>query len=157
MNINSYSIIDKRKQLGWTIKALAEKTNINYSTILRIEQGVIAGMDDYIFLIEATLNKALDLPFKKWSYKYDRCEKCGTTQTKHVSRGLCKNCYDRDIEKRHKDENRIRKHGESSSILTKEYLINNYTYQKKSLSDIAKDANCSRQYVYKKVLLHNLE
>jgi transcriptional regulator with XRE-family HTH domain len=156
MNNNSYSIIEKRKQLGWTIKALAEKTNINYSTLLRIEQGVSAGMDDYIFLIESTLNKALDLPYKKWSYKYDRCEKCGTIQTKHVSRGLCKNCYDRDIEKRHKNVNRIRTHGESSSILTKEYLINNYTYQKKSLSDIAKEANCSRQYVYKVMLSHNI-
>lgn len=35
---------------------------------------------------------------------------------------LCKNCYDQDIEKRHKDVDRIRNRGGSSSVLTKEYL-----------------------------------
>ena len=137
MNKESGSIKDKRKQLGWTIKALAEKTNVNYSTLLMIEKGVIAGMDDYISLIEVTLNKALDLPYKKWSKKYDRCEKCGTTETKHVSRGLCKNCYYRDIEKRHKDNNRIQTYGGSSAILTKEYLEENCIKDTKSLGEIA--------------------
>ena len=151
MNQNMSTIKEKRTQLGWTLKVLAEKTNISYSTLLRIEKGDITGMDDYISLIEVTLNKALDLPYKKWSYKYDRCEKCGTTQTKHISRGLCKNCYDKDIEKRHKDGNRIRNHGGSSAILTKEYLEENYIKDTKSLGEIAKDTNCSRQYVYKKM------
>ena len=149
MNKDLYSIKDKRKQLGWTIKALAEKTNINYTTILGIEKGATLGMEDYISLIDVTLNKALELPYKKWSKKYDRCEKCGTTETKHVSRGLCKNCYDRDIEKRHKDKDRIGKYGESSSILTKEYIEENYINSEKSLGEIAKESSCSRQYVYK--------
>jgi transcriptional regulator with XRE-family HTH domain len=156
MNKDLYSTKDKRKQLGWTIKVLAEKTNINYSTLLEIEEGVIVGMDDYISFIEVTLNKALDLPYKKWSKKYDRCEKCGTTETKHVGRGLCKHCYNRDIEKRHIDGNRIRKHGESSAILTKEYLEENYIKYTKSLGEIARETNCSRQYVHKKLRSYNI-
>ena len=157
MNKYLYSTKEKREQLGWTLKDLAEKTNISYGTLMRIENGITAGMDDYIDWIEITLNKALKIPYKKWSYKYDRCEKCGTTQTEHVSRGLCKYCYNRDIAKRHKDENRIRKYGGSSSILTKEYLLENYVRNKKSLGEIARESNCSREYVYKKMKSYGIE
>jgi transcriptional regulator with XRE-family HTH domain len=151
MTQNIVSIIEKRKQLGWTLNVLAEKTNIAYSTLRRIEDGITTGMDDYIDWIEITLNKALNIPYKKWSQKYERCIKCGTTQTKHVSRGLCKNCYEKDIEKRHKVEDRIRNYGGSSSILTIEYLLENYVKYEKSLGEIARETNCSRQYVYKRM------
>ena len=93
---------------------------------------------------------------RRWSYKFDRCEKCGTNEIEHTARGLCKNCYDRDIDKRHKDENRIVRRGEASSLLTAEYLLENYFVKKKSLGDIAKESNCSRQYVYKKMKAYGI-
>ena len=150
------SIKEKREKLKWTMKVLSQKTNMPYGTLLRIENGVTIGMEDYISLIEVTLNKALNLPYKRWSYKYDQCIKCGTTLTKHIAHGYCKNCYDRNIEGKQKDVNRLRKYGGSSSLLTKAYLLDNYIINEKSLGDIAKGANCSRQYVHKMIVSHGI-
>jgi len=36
---------------------------------------------------------------KRWSRKYDQCQECGTTETKHRSDGLCVNCYNRKFRK----------------------------------------------------------
>ena len=85
---------------------------------------------------------------------YSQCIKCGSSDKPHISRGLCKSCYDKDIERRHKDNERIQNYGGSSKLLTAEYLAENYTKQNKSLSDIAKETNCSRQYVHKKLKEH---
>lgn len=82
---------------------------------------------------------------------HNQCIECGSSDRPHISRGLCKSCYDKDIEKRHKDNKRIQKYGGSSQLLTTEYIIENYINQKKSLADIAKETNCSRQYVHKKL------
>jgi predicted DNA-binding protein YlxM (UPF0122 family) len=93
-------------------------------------------------------------PVKKrceWARHYNQCIKCGSSDKPHVSRGLYKSCYDKDIEGRHKDNKRIQNYGGSSKLLTAEYLTENYTKQNKSLSDIAKETNCSRQYVHKKL------
>lgn len=93
-------------------------------------------------------------PLKKrsgWSLHHGQCVKCGSSNTRHIARGLCKSCYDKDIEKRHKDNERIQYYGGSSQILTAVYLIENYCNQKKSLADIAKETNCTRQYVHKKL------
>jgi predicted DNA-binding protein YlxM (UPF0122 family) len=87
---------------------------------------------------------------------YNYCIQCGCTDKRHVSRGLCKSCYDKDIEGRHKDNERIQNYGGSSKILAAEYLIENYIKQNKSLADIAKEANCSRQYVYKRLKAINI-
>ena len=149
------SLREKREKLRWSQKYLAEKIGIPSSIILRTEKG-LGGFDDYMQRIESVLNKELGLPYKKWSRKYDWCVKCGTTQDKHVSRGLCKNCYGRDIEKRHKDVDQVGKNGEQSSLLTKDYLIENYVLKEKSLGDIAKESNCSRQYVYKKMVSYKI-
>ena len=87
----------------------------------------------------------------RWSKKHDRCVKCGTTRFKHLARGLCKNCYHKHTENKHKDKNRTREYGSSSSILTRQYLVENYILERKSLSDIAKECDCSRQYIYKMI------
>ena len=29
----------------------------------------------------------------RWSLKYDKCQKCGTTEKKHAAKGICINCY----------------------------------------------------------------
>ena len=36
----------------------------------------------------------------KWSRKYDCCVNCGRNDVKHVTRGLCLNCYQRDRKKK---------------------------------------------------------
>lgn len=85
-----------------------------------------------------------------WSRKYNKCVKCGTTEEKHLSRGLCVKCYHKDIEGRHKKKERQR--GIAARKLTKKYIVDQYFKENKSLSDIAKGCSCSRQFVYKKML-----
>jgi hypothetical protein len=89
-----------------------------------------------------------------WARKFERCVNCGTTEIKHLARGLCSKCYNIDIERKHKDLER--KRGIAGTKLTKKYLIEQYFKQSKSLSDIAKECSCSRQYVHKKALEYNL-
>lgn len=184
------SIIEKRKRLGWTKRILAEKSNVPYSALLRIEKG-IGYWEDYVSLINSCLKRAISeikikqdypflqiekskqipdnnklftktneivvterMPIKKkyvWAARYQHCIRCGCSDKPHIARGLCRNCYDKYTENRHKDIERIKKYGGSSQILTMEYLIDNYLRQQKSLSDIARETNCSRQYVHKKI------
>lgn len=92
----------------------------------------------------------------EWAMHHSQCIKCGRTDKPHTSRGLCKSCYDKDIECRHKDNERIQNYGGSSKLLTAEYLLENYINQKKSLADVAKETNCARQYVYKKLKEHSI-
>lgn len=173
------SIIEKRKKLGWSTKILADKSNVPHSAIIRMERGIgywedyasrVNNILDNALLSLPIIEKAQitenrkittptndkflanSKPLKKrcgWAMHYTQCIKCERTDKRHVSRGLCKSCYDKDIESRHKDKERIQNYGGSSKILTTEYLTENYIKQKKSLADIAKEANCSRQYVYK--------
>ena len=88
---------------------------------------------------------------RKWAIQHSQCIECGSADTRHIARGLCKSCYDKDIEKRHKNIERVRNYGGSSQLLTAEYLTENYIKQNKSLADIAKETNCSRQYVHTKM------
>lgn len=84
-----------------------------------------------------------------WARKYEKCTKCGTTTIKHLARGLCTNCYHKDIERKHKKHRRGL--GIASVKLTREYLIQEYLKKHRSLSDIATACGCSRQYVHKKM------
>lgn len=34
-----------------------------------------------------------EAPVKKWSRAHDKCIECGTTDKKHISKGLCQTCY----------------------------------------------------------------
>ena len=46
---------------------------------------------------------------KKWSRYYNKCRSCGTTAIKHVSYGLCENCYFKsDIFKELQEASRLR-------------------------------------------------
>jgi transposase-like protein len=89
-----------------------------------------------------------------WARKYKKCIECGTVEIKHLSRGLCVRCYHKKAENRHKRH--IRKHRNASRKLTKKYLLQQYLIAKKSLSEIAIEAGCSRQYVCKKMRQYNL-
>lgn len=84
-----------------------------------------------------------------WSTKYKYCQSCGTTEYIHIARGLCKKCYNKDIENRHRPNERIR--GKASKELSKKKLESLYIKKQLSMSEIAKLNNCSRQYVHKKL------
>lgn len=90
-----------------------------------------------------------------WSYKHKRCIRCGTINVKHVARGHCVSCYNKFLYNRHKGKRIAR--GLASKKLTEEYLINKYIKKKKSLGDIAKECNCTRQYVYKKMIEYDIQ
>lgn len=89
-----------------------------------------------------------------WSLKHDKCVVCGTTSHRHLGRGLCELCYQKDIEKRGRYFER--KNEKASEILTKDFLVTEYQQNHKSLSDIGAYAACSRQYVYKKILEYGI-
>ena len=91
---------------------------------------------------------------KMWSQKYDQCKECGTTERKHLGRGLCELCYQKSIEKQH-TPHKLKK-GFSTSLLSKDYLVDHYLNNKESLSDIATTAKCSRQFVFKKIKAFDL-
>lgn len=89
-----------------------------------------------------------------WSRKYENCVNCGSSSEKHIARGLCAKCYQKDVERRHKRHPRGLKI--AAKMLTKRYLVEEYFKGSKSPSDIAKACGCSRQYVYKKMAEHNI-
>ena len=93
---------------------------------------------------------------KKWSRKYDRCIRCETTDSAHMARGLCAKCYDQNNALKHTKHRVDKSRGDSSKILTREYLHEHYLNQSKSLSDIAKECNCTRQYVHKQMKLYGI-
>jgi len=45
-----------------------------------------------------------------WSKKYDECVKCGSSERKHVGRGLCSLCYSRDWGNKNADKLRKQRH-----------------------------------------------
>ena len=92
---------------------------------------------------------------EKWSLKFDRCVQCGRNDIKHVARGLCIYCYRQETEKRIRGKQR-EKYGLVSKTLNYEYLHEEYVNKNRSLSDIAKDCDCGRQYVYKKMKEFNI-
>jgi len=178
------SIIERRNRLGWSTKKLAEKSDVPHSALVRMESGtrywedyikqIDSSLNKAIKSLSAieTEQKQTQLQFYTptnennstnrnplgkrggWARHHNRCIKCGSSDKPHISRGLCKSCYDKDIERRHKDNERIQNYGGSSKLLTEEYLLENYVKQQKSLSDIAKETNCSRQYVHEKLKEH---
>lgn len=84
-----------------------------------------------------------------WARKYSKCVNCGTTKKRHLARGLCARCYQKDIESKHKQH--LRGSGIAAKIITKKYLIQEYLNNQKSPIEIAKACGCSRQYIYKKM------
>jgi len=102
-----------------------------------------------------------------WSRKYgDKCKLCGTNEERHWSLGLCKKCWDKKNNKknsahivnsktgrkyfRRRDSSRQGLwRGIISKRLTEGYLNELYIKKGQSLQDIAKENNCTRQYVCK--------
>jgi len=92
----------------------------------------------------------------KWSIKYNRCVKCGGTEYPHKGNGLCQRCYEKRARRRdtsHIKRDRRRSSASSKKVilesLTEEVLKKEYSVLDKSLIDIAREYNCTRQYIYK--------
>jgi intein-encoded DNA endonuclease-like protein len=85
-----------------------------------------------------------------WSRKFEKCIHCGSSEVKHIAKGLCKTCYTLNTEAEHKKHQRHQR-GFSSNFLTKEKLIELYIEQEMSLSDIGKLAGCTRNNVHYKL------
>lgn len=89
---------------------------------------------------------------KPWSLKHEKCVKCGQTVFRHIARGLCLKCYETDTAKRNRGIKKLRReYGFATETMTYEYLVAEYVNNQKSLGDIAKECDCSRQMVYKKL------
>ena len=92
---------------------------------------------------------------KKWSKIFSECQKCGTNENPHISKGLCKKCYDLENEKKYRDYKRnIR--GVAEKILTKGKLIELYIDQQLSMADIGKFAGTTRSNVYAKIMKYEI-
>ncbi|TKS57970.1 MAG: endonuclease [Nitrospira sp.] len=83
-----------------------------------------------------------------WAKGHEKCKSCGTTEHKHKARGLCASCYDAATEKRQKSHVTRRMGSHLPIHITKEDLEQKYN-SGLSLNDIARQYNCTRQYIYK--------
>jgi hypothetical protein len=112
----------------------------------------------YTFEIEK-IEKSKDIAAtekdKKWSLKFDRCVNCGGSDVKHVAKGLCLNCYRQETEKRNSGKQELRK-GSAPYKLIYEHLYEEYINKKRSLGDIARKYNYSRQHIYRKLIEFNI-
>ena len=99
------SIIEKRKELGWSVQRLAKESNVSYMFIRLIEkdnqafQTIVYDWDSIANKLEVVLTEAILKSRLNWALKYDRCQNCGTQERKHRARGLCIACYSSDYEK----------------------------------------------------------
>ena len=91
-----------------------------------------------------------------WSKKYHRCKICGTTDRRHVAKGMCQKCYTLNTEAEHKKHQR-HKRGVAEDFLTKEKLIELYFEKGMSLTDIGKIAGCTRVNVHYKLKRYGIE
>ena len=91
-----------------------------------------------------------------WSRKFSKCTNCGTTELKHVAKGLCRRCYTLNTEAEHKKHQRF-KRGVAEIFLTREKLVELYIENRMSLSDIGKLAGCTRVNVHHKLKKFGIE
>ena len=84
-----------------------------------------------------------------WSVKYSNCINCGRKDIPHVSRGLCRTCYQHQRNMIVKPKERNMPTGDIKKIATREYLHQRYIINNDSLQDIASDLKCTRAYIYK--------
>jgi len=91
---------------------------------------------------------------KRWSRKHDCCVECGDNQARHIARGLCLRCYEKQSSDKHNGgldyDEPIREK------LTYAYIFEEYVNKKRSLGEIAKDCGCTRQNIYKKLKLWDI-
>jgi hypothetical protein len=84
----------------------------------------------------------------QWAVGFVKCISCGIAVNKHRARGLCASCYNAASEVRTKSHI-TRRRGESlPTQIAAEDLINKYQ-SGLSLADIARQYNCTRQFIHK--------
>jgi hypothetical protein len=103
---------------------------------------------------------------QKWSIKYDKCEKCGTTEYQHRAKGLCQLCYERKQNIKYAAHVGRDRFGRSiaskkalsiNKSLSEEILKHQYCVLGKSLADIARENNCTRQYILKLLKKYDIQ
>ena len=92
----------------------------------------------------------------KWAQKYDKCLICGTSEIRHIAKGLCLTCYSRQLNINNRGTASITR-GAAKALITKEYLESEYVEKQRSLGDIAKDCSCSRPYVLQRIQHFGIE
>jgi len=90
-----------------------------------------------------------------WAKGHNRCKSCGTVEFKHRAKGLCASCYSAASETRHKSHITRRIGRLLPTPITKEDLALKYK-SGLSLTDIAREYNCTRQYVHKLLRRYSL-
>jgi len=116
-----------------------------------IEQQIDLSIKD--LSIQQRKSQKTSSKIKQWSQKYAFCIKCGDNQTRHVARGLCLECYEKESYNRHSGGHNYRP---IQAKLTYQYIFEEYVNKKRSLADIAKDCKCTRQNIYKKIKLWDI-
>jgi len=112
----------------FTKKRMTDKTEAERLTIEKIRTKMLSIPDHSVFFTLSDYAKALGEKTeqikkyfpeisneiikkqrKKWSRYYNKCRSCGTTAIKHVSYGLCENCYFKSaIFKEYQEASRLR-------------------------------------------------
>jgi hypothetical protein len=103
-------------------------------------------------MIKTDIQLMINFNKKKWSTNHASCVGCGSIDQKHVARGLCKTCYQRENAMENNEYIR-QKRGVADDFLTKEKLHDLYFNSFLSFGEISKIANTSRaniSYKFKK-------
>jgi hypothetical protein len=93
---------------------------------------------------------------KNWSRDYSYCIKCSSSKEKHVSRGLCRVCYQKVSALKNNNYKR-QKRGVVDDILTKEKLYNLYFVKAYSFGEISKMFGTSRSNISVKFKKYGLQ
>lgn len=65
----------------------------SFVTLSSLSRTVGEEVEDLKHYFPEITKKILQTAKRKWSRNYTKCRNCGTTTVKHVSHGLCENCY----------------------------------------------------------------
>lgn len=85
-----------------------------------------------------------------WANNFAKCIVCGKNDFPHKAQGLCSKCYEKYQYRKYNPHMYLpSKH--KNINLTKNYLIQEYITNKKSLADIAREYGCTRQFIFKKL------
>ena len=92
-----------------------------------------------------------------WSLKHKSCIGCGTTEIKHIGRGLCLDCYNKYLNKKHKGRRKwVVQSRIKNEILTKKYLLEEHLKKGRTLSEIADECGCLAEDVYEKIITYKV-
>jgi len=83
----------------------------------------------------------------KWSKKYDCCQSCGTTETPHHGKGLCRKCYREKFHKtpEYREKDRQRRRRPEIREKRRLYAMEYYNKNRERMKELARKANSRRR------------